>query len=41
MLELKKFKSTETSLQKVVIFLPVMRIKLGAGKNIKEKTYLY
>jgi hypothetical protein len=37
MLKLKK-KSLETSLQKVVIFIAVVRIKLGAGKSIKEKT---
>jgi hypothetical protein len=38
MLKLNKFKSVETSLQKIVIFLTVMNIKLKAGKSIKEKT---
>jgi hypothetical protein len=40
MLKLKKFKSVATSLEKLVIFITVMRIKLRAGKNIKEKPFV-
>jgi len=37
MLKLKKFKSVETLLQRVVIFITVVRIQLRAGKSTKEK----
>jgi len=38
--KLNKFKSMETSLHRVGIFPAVMRIKLRAGKSIKEKKFV-